>query len=355
MNNDKYQNYNYTPHAHVQEHYDQESVFSRILKSPVLAIGSLMLVGAAFAGAIIMTYTHSSDDGVVPIVQAQNESFKSIPDQPGGLNVPFQDSTVFDSLAGAEIQEVAPVENLLSSGGDVARLDAFAAEAERLIQQSEATRQAAQVRSLETAALIEQATGVATPTRPAGSALNATEPASGGDAGASVPSENLLQKIEAGSQPGELYRIVEVEQPTVTPEAVIASVNTQVQEQAQEQVVASVAIPSSKPQVTAQASVPSAQDVAAIAPAAGFVLSSGSHYVQLGSVKSQAGASAEWGKFKKKYAAELSDSKYRVQRADLGERGTFYRIQAGPMSADSASEICGSIKAKAPGGCLVVK
>ncbi|MCB1721141.1 MAG: SPOR domain-containing protein [Alphaproteobacteria bacterium] len=39
----------------------------------------------------------------------------------------------------------------------------------------------------------------------------------------------------------------------------------------------------------------------------------------------------------------------------MGERGTYYRIQAGPMSRASASDICDSIKAQKPGGCLVTQ
>lgn len=43
-----------------------------------------------------------------------------------------------------------------------------------------------------------------------------------------------------------------------------------------------------------------------------------------------------------------------MQEASL-DRGTFYRIQAGPISKDSADEICREIKAITPVGCLVVK
>ena len=155
MNQDQnqYQNYNYTydpsgaQHGGV-DHYDEESLFSKILKSPLLAVGSLMLVGAAFASVIVMSYS-GSDDADIPVVVAQETAFKVNPTDRGGLDVPFQDSTVFQSLAGAEIGESAPVENLLASDDQsLQRLEAFAAEADRLIEESEAARAAAVLKRL---------------------------------------------------------------------------------------------------------------------------------------------------------------------------------------------------------------
>jgi len=99
---------------------------------------------------------------------------------------------------------------------------------------------------------------------------------------------------------------------------------------------------------------------ASVQPAAGnptrsFTITPGEHYVQLGSVTSVSGAESEWGKLQSKFSAELGSLPHRVQTADLGDRGTFYRIQAGPMSAESAASICDSIKAQKPGGGLVTK
>ncbi|MGH1398655.1 MAG: SPOR domain-containing protein [Alphaproteobacteria bacterium] len=349
MNNNDFQNYNYdqftsSPQA-PQRNRRQDGFVGGILKSPIFATGALLLVGAAFASVIMMGYSGSKDEANIPVVEAQETAFKDVPAEAGGMNVPFQDSTVFESLAGAEIKETAPIENLLSSEDEVARMEAFAAEAERLIQESEAARKAAEIRSIETAALIEEATGVAPP-RAASSAVQDRV----NDA-VNAPSENLLQKIEPARRAGDLYEIASAAPEVVTPKITAKAPVTPV-------VKPSVPVKAEEPAAPVQiARVESsaAAQAAAIAPAAGFAITAGSHYVQLGSVKSQAGASSEWGKFKKKYAAELSDAKYRVQRADLGERGVFYRIQAGPMSASSAKEVCGSIKAVTPGGCLVVK
>ncbi|MCI5061141.1 MAG: SPOR domain-containing protein, partial [Alphaproteobacteria bacterium] len=84
-------------------------------------------------------------------------------------------------------------------------------------------------------------------------------------------------------------------------------------------------------------------------------VASGSYYIQLASVKSADGAEIEWKKLQKKYTGPLAGLSHRVQKAELGEKGTFYRIQAGPVAKDQASRICSEIKKITPGGCLVKK
>ena len=84
------------------------------------------------------------------------------------------------------------------------------------------------------------------------------------------------------------------------------------------------------------------------------VTSSGDYFIQLASIKYKSRAEAEWTKLQQKYG-QLSGYGHRVESADLGERGMYYRIQAGPMAKDEASSVCDSIKRITPGGCLVKK
>lgn len=78
------------------------------------------------------------------------------------------------------------------------------------------------------------------------------------------------------------------------------------------------------------------------------------HFVQLVSIKDESAAAAEWKKLQTTYGV-LASLTLRVQRADLGDRGIFYRLQGGPVAEAEAREICKAITAKKPGGCLVVK
>ena len=78
-------------------------------------------------------------------------------------------------------------------------------------------------------------------------------------------------------------------------------------------------------------------------------------YVQLGSVQSKSKAEQEWQRLSAKYPDQLKDKPYRVEDADLGDRGIFYRVQAGPFEQLTARTICRELKnAGKTGGCLVV-
>lgn len=92
-----------------------------------------------------------------------------------------------------------------------------------------------------------------------------------------------------------------------------------------------------------------AKKAEAIQPAAG-----GNFYVQLASVKSEKDAKAQWPKLQTQFAS-LSDLDLRVQKADLGAKGTYYRIQGGPVTEADARKLCSSINAQKSGSCVVAK
>ena len=87
----------------------------------------------------------------------------------------------------------------------------------------------------------------------------------------------------------------------------------------------------------------------AIQPAAG-----GNFYVQMAAVKSESDAKAQWPKYQAQFS-ELSALPLRVQSADLGAKGTYYRIQGGPVSEADARKLCSSINAQKAGSCVVAK
>lgn len=102
-----------------------------------------------------------------------------------------------------------------------------------------------------------------------------------------------------------------------------------------------------------------AESAAKTEPAAGLSVAArepakGTHFVQLASVRDEAAARAEWKKLQATHNV-LGPLPLHVQRADLGERGVFFRIQGGPVSEAEAREVCKAVQSKTPGGCLVVK
>ncbi len=81
----------------------------------------------------------------------------------------------------------------------------------------------------------------------------------------------------------------------------------------------------------------------------------GGYFVQLASVKSDQSARKEWLRLQKAHPALLDDPALDVQRADLGDRGIFYRIRTGPFpNRATARDMCAQIKA-AKLACLVVR
>ena len=76
--------------------------------------------------------------------------------------------------------------------------------------------------------------------------------------------------------------------------------------------------------------------------------------VQLASLPSEAAAWDAWKQISGKYSAQLTGLTAMVESADLGTKGTFYRVQTGPFATVAAAqERCSAMKA-AGLDCLVV-
>ena len=100
------------------------------------------------------------------------------------------------------------------------------------------------------------------------------------------------------------------------------------------------------------ANAPPAPAPVAQAPAAS---ASGAYVLQIGAYKSQAEADAAWNTYKAKHAALLAGYSPNVAQADLGDKGTWYRLRiAGFSSKDVASALCDRLKSDG-GGCFLGK
>ncbi len=80
----------------------------------------------------------------------------------------------------------------------------------------------------------------------------------------------------------------------------------------------------------------------------------GAFRIQLGSLASATAAEAEWRRLKRRHRDLLEALRPRVQRADLGAKGVFYRLQAGPLAdAGRAKGLCETL-ARRNIPCLVI-
>ena len=95
--------------------------------------------------------------------------------------------------------------------------------------------------------------------------------------------------------------------------------------------------------------------VAAVAPApvATKPAASGGYVLQIGAYKSQADADAAWKAYKAKHAALLGGYSDDVQQADLGGKGTWYRLRIGGFAdKNMATSLCDRLKADG-GACIL--
>jgi hypothetical protein len=74
--------------------------------------------------------------------------------------------------------------------------------------------------------------------------------------------------------------------------------------------------------------------------------------IQLGSVRSEEAARQEWDRIKRTNSDLLGSFSATPIRADLGEKGVYYRIQTGPIA--DADRVCGELKRRNI-GCIITR
>src|SRR5712671_5797606 len=108
------------------------------------------------------------------------------------------------------------------------------------------------------------------------------------------------------------------------------------------------------PQLTAVPVEPKTR-VAATTPTDQAAPTGGGYLVQVSSQRNEADAQASFKALQGKFPTVLGSKDPVIKRADLGEKGVYYRAMVGPFgSSDEASQFCGSLKT-AGGQCVVQK
>lgn len=263
----------------------------------VLPKGGLSVIAiVAFIAIVWYAYPTAEDaqDATdVPVVLAAKDAYKFTPDDPGGMKVPHQDSTVFDPL---DKKDASRVEKLLPGTEEPVNKDeVLKAETQ------EQPRTAGTTETLVAAPVAEAPK--AEEVKPV-TAAAAEKPKAEAKAEAKTETKADTKKVEAKT------------------EAKPAATKTET-----------------------AAAKPAAQAAAA---------TGGNVYIQLGSYRSTDGAATDWKKLKQKHPELLKGLDMRTQRVDLGDKGVFNRLQAGKVSEARAKEICDALKADA-NSCIVVR
>ena len=74
--------------------------------------------------------------------------------------------------------------------------------------------------------------------------------------------------------------------------------------------------------------------------------------VQVSSQRSEDAARATYRDLQARYPTVLGNYPPNIQRADLGDRGVYYRVRVGPFAGSDAQRVCDALKG-AGGDCVL--
>lgn len=277
------------------------------MRSPKRLITAGIALGAVAAFGIGIWFAYDQGvkrgaSGAPPLIRADQTPTKVAPENPGGMQVPNQDKQIYERLPGNTAQ--AP-----------------AGQTERLLPPPERPS-AAPTQPGAPQPNVATSPSVTVPNRSAQTVPNRTDAPS---ATTTIPGQPA-PAAQTQNAPGQPQ--------SVTPPSQSAS----------------------QPPRTAAAPTPAPAQTQAPAPAARSVTATpgGSARIQLASLKDQAAATATWNQLQKKFPEILGGLQPSYERVEIANKGTFIRLQAGPLKdrAD-AQAACNALAAKNQ-GCIVV-
>ena len=263
----------------------------------------LVAVAAVLGFGVVLVYAYNKgrQDGTgaaPPIIQAQEGPSKIRPESPGGMKVPNRDKEVFSRL----------------------ETDAPAGKVERLLPSPEKPM-----------------------TPPAPPVMNSEELAKmTPSAGSEIP------KLPSGSDTSSV--LPPPPPPATAPETMSKEVN--------KLTAKPPAAPAAKPVKKA----PAQKRIAAKTPAKKAVSkakkksSTGVYRIQMSSLRSQSVVQKSWASLRKRHRDLLGRLSLSIESTTLsGGRGTYHRMQAGPLASRArANALCANLK-KRKQSCIVVK
>jgi len=310
----------FTEDVFTDDYYGRRAPSSDNSKSFSVVIGvTLGVLVAAGAGWYFLrgsgvTFT----PGAVGFIKADPAPYKIRPDNPGGLQVENQDKLVYDRVAKGDAP--ARVENLLPP-----------AEEPKAPPKPAVTE----------APKPEPVTPEPEPVTP--------EPAKVETPPAAEPAKAEVAKVEP-AKADVVPEPAKPAEPEPDPLAAAVAAATGGRTSATGPITVTPQAPAP------EAALPAEAQTAAVVPSPAPAAVSGTVFqIQLASVLSEQAALAEWKRISGKHTDLLGSYTPAVTQADLGERGVFYRLRAGPLVDKAAADsLCASLAAVNV-GCIVVR
>jgi hypothetical protein len=285
--------YSPTDYSRDEEYFEEERPRRR--RWLPMSVALLALLG--FAGVVWYAYDWSSTGGrrgQVPIIQASAVEEKTKPANEAGMQVPNQESTVLNP------QSEKPVEEVLMPPPE-----------EPVVVFAPAPQPDDEP--------VVVLTPAAPPAPPPPAATGSAQPSGSDTIAAIIAAETAPQAPAAATAATSPSVPATPQPPAATPAASSA-----------------VALP-------------------APSPASGPVIPAGAFLIQLASLTSAEAAEKTWVSLQRKHAVLLGDMALNVQKAEIDGKGTYFRVQAGPLpNRATADDMCAQLKA-AQQDCIVVK
>ncbi|WP_417805469.1 SPOR domain-containing protein [Thalassospira lucentensis] len=286
-------------HAERSGHYGGEPDAGKSKTKGVLTVflGAAVVIGGLGAAGYWF-YNQGQpiqDDGKLPILLPDPSPIKLRPEDPGGMEVPHRNTTVYDQLS-----DVDP-------------------DADVVLQELPDMPRAPDV----------------VPTAPKESdAAAADKDADGAADGVDAGEAEAAADVPAASSE---IRAPEISEPETLSDA-------------QKAIAAANARANQTPEATAP-SKPAQNTTASATESA----ATGDFRIQMASLREKDRAAAEWKRLSSKNKDLLGNLKMFVQRTEIEGKGVYYRLQAGPLAdAASAEKLCADLKQRNV-GCLIVR
>ncbi|QQR69725.1 MAG: SPOR domain-containing protein [Alphaproteobacteria bacterium] len=289
----------------------------------ILALFAVLAVGAGLVLGRPLVFSNAPP----PVIKADGAPVKERPEQPGGIAIPHQDKDVFARMNTPEGAAPSPdkARVLPAPEAPMPRPGAEAPAAPPPLPPDTIPNQAPQAESA----------GPPVPSVPPAPPQQATAipPAQLPLPAAVEPAKTPVHPAEPGRHEAAVVKPVP---PVPAPPLPAVTMPQR-------------PVPGIKPTVphTAAAVTPPL-------PSPPPILHAGAFRVQLASVPDEAQAKRESVRLKKRHEDLLGRVNLDVVRADLGEKGVYYRIQGGPLDEASAKRLCESLRERAA-ACLTVR
>ncbi len=379
----------------------------RSKRTPIIILASLLCI-AVLAGGVVFAYRQgvkeSSQTGL-PIIVAETKPVKEEPSNPGGVKIPNQNKLIYDRILG---EETDIAEKIVSREEKVAAFNqkpAFTTVTKTVVPKkavvppvptapgtqanSPASPTPAPASGLKKSAgeTVGNFAGVTPPKplSPPDSLTNgsAATPETGTIVAAAPPqtagpqTETLNLPSRNPAQDEQRAGIVRLETETITgtqaPEAPSTSnaptppPEKKITAKLPEETVESTVEPGVKPKLppvlprrkppapsSLSRRVASASEPTSLAPPPATRSSAGDFVIQIAAFRSQEEALSRYASLKRRHSSLLKPYTSFVQRADLGDRGVYYRLRLGPIEGkEKAAQLCRSLLSAGETDCLV--